>query len=376
MSLSGYRQMLLALVGCSACGVFQSAPIEPDSDEDASNVVVNTESEAAQQQFAANVTMATRYRPRCSSSSSRPKVLVTGFGRFLSIADNATGRIVSALVPSARYPNTSPPAEGKVDPPGPQLSVSTETLTLPGVGAVDVCAMILPVYWDLAAIFIAKEIDSFKPSFVLMNGVAGPKQPIWIELGATNDARGLEDGSNQLRPDVPTGQGNAKLIEGLSASETLQGNLLSWKAVAASAADAVERHAEDIDKGARFGDVLQGVKLTTFPRSSNTYICNNVTFVTSWLMNHPNRTIQLLRASKPVAGVPDSVPLQMSSNFTAVPRVFVHWPSELADTHHAAGAEVMKAILAGQLKALKDGDMPTVGENALASSVETGGAHF
>jgi hypothetical protein len=377
MSISGYRGILLALVGCSACGVFQSDPIDPESDEDASKVVVNTESEAAQRQFAANVTMASRYTPRCSGSRNRPKVLVTGFGRFMSIADNATGRIVSTLVPSARYPKTSAPAEGKVDPPEPQLSVSTETLTLPGVGAVDVCAMILPVYWDLAAIFIAKEVDAFKPSFVLMNGVAGPKQPIWIELGATNEARGLEDGSNQLRPDDQDGKANAKLIEGLSENETLQGNLLSWKAVAASASAAVAQHAKDIDKGERFGDVLQGVKLTSFPRSSNTYICNNVTFVTGWLMNHPNRTIPLLRASKPVSGVADSVPIKMTKDFTKVPRVFVHWPSELADKHHAAGAEVMKAILAGQLKALSDGDMPTVGDNALATLVETGGgAHF
>ena len=47
--------------------------------------------------------------------------------------------------------------------------------------------MILPVYWDLAAILIAKEMDSFEPAFVMMNGVAGQRQPIWIELGATNE---------------------------------------------------------------------------------------------------------------------------------------------------------------------------------------------
>ncbi|MBC7018179.1 hypothetical protein, partial [Salmonella enterica] len=100
-----------------------------------------------------------------------------GFGRFMSIRDNATGRIVSAVVPSARYPETAPPPAGVVDPPAQQLSVSSATLVLPGAGPVDVCAMILPVYWDLAAILIAKEMDAFQPTFVMMNGVAGDRQP-------------------------------------------------------------------------------------------------------------------------------------------------------------------------------------------------------
>ena len=50
--------------------------------------------------------------------------------------------------------------------------VATTTIVLAGAGPVDVCAMILPVYWDLAAILVAKEIDAFRPNLVLMNGVA------------------------------------------------------------------------------------------------------------------------------------------------------------------------------------------------------------
>src|SRR5699024_9149414 len=126
------------------------------------------------------------YVPQClgPAGSSRPRVLVTGFGRFMSIENNATGRIVSALVPDVSYPETHAPATGELDPPEPQLSVAVSTLDLADIGTVDVCAMILPVYWDLAAILIAKETEAFQPSFVMMNGVAGPRQPLWIELGA------------------------------------------------------------------------------------------------------------------------------------------------------------------------------------------------
>ena len=65
-----------------------------------------------------------------------------------------------------------------------------------------------------------------------------------------------------------------------------------------------------------------------------------------------------------------------TADLTKVPRVFVHWPSEMADKHHAAGADVMKAIIAAQLTAIKRGDKPTVGDNALADSTMQGGAFF
>ena len=99
--------------------------------------------------------------------------MVTGFGRFMSINDNATGRMISKLVPGAVYPETTSPPAGNVDPPGPQLNVASTTLVLPESGLVDVCSMILPVYWDLASILIAKEMEAFEPTFVMMNGVAG-----------------------------------------------------------------------------------------------------------------------------------------------------------------------------------------------------------
>jgi pyrrolidone-carboxylate peptidase len=379
----GARRLLAILLtlsaACSlpACAADDDAGTDDDAAGSEDEVRVDTRSPAARRQYDANVAFATSYSPRCArGATDRPRVLVTGFGRFMSIGNNATGRIVSTLVPSAPYPETTAPAAGEVDPPAPQLSVGTSTIDLPGVGAVDVCGMILPVYWDLAAILISKELDAFEPSLVLMNGVAGARQPIWIELGATNRAAKLDDGSNQLRPATGPNDDFAKIVETAPRSEDARGNLLGWRAVESAAREAVVRHADDRENGVRFGDLLPGVKLAGFPRSSNTYLCNNVTYVTGYLMSHPNREVRLLRASPPERGKTNLVRVKQSKDFRATPRVFVHWPSELAGVHHRAGAEVMKSILAAQLAALARGEPPTVGDNALADPTLQGGDFF
>lgn len=347
--------------------------ITGDDDE----VKVDTRTPAARRQYDANVAFATSYVPRCTrEETGHPRVLITGFGRFLSITNNATGRIVSTVVPSAAYPETVAPAEGLVDPPEAQLSVGTSTLELPGAGLVDVCAMVLPVYWDLAAILIAKEMNAFEPSFVMMNGVAGSRQPLWVELGATNRAAPLDDGSNQLRPAVSPGESHAKLVETAPRDEDARANILSWRAVEGAARDAIERHGGDIDQGTRLGDVLPDAKLAGFPRTSNTYLCNNVTYVTGYLMSHPGRRVRLLRASPPLPGAVNEVAVTMNADLRDVPRVFVHWPSTMADKHHAAGAEIMKAIVDAQLSALARGELPTQGDNALADPSLRGGTFF
>jgi hypothetical protein len=371
--------LLLACVALAlgACADDEAAIGETTTD-DSNEVKVDTRSPEARRQYDANVAFASTYAARCQRGpAERPRVLVSGFGRFMGIENNATGRIVSKLV-SVPYPETSSPPPGQVDDPAPQLSVATTTIDFPGVGEVDVCGMILPVYWDLAAILIAKEIDAFAPSFVMMNGVAGNRQPIWIELGATNRAAPLDDGSNQLRPAVGSGEPYARIIESASRSEDAQGNMLSWRAVETAARAAVANHANDVESDAetRFGDLLPDAKLAGFPRSSNTYLCNNVTYVTSWLMDHPNKEIRLLRANPAIRGRINDVRVKLTGDYRSVPRVFVHWPSELADVHHAAGADVMKAIIGAQLAAQKTGNAPTRGENALADQTLQGGDFF
>jgi hypothetical protein len=363
-----------ALGACAADDDWTSGETTTD---DSNEVKVDTRSPEARRQYDANVAFATSYTSRCQHpSSDHPRVLVTGFGRFMDIANNATGRIVSTVVPTARYPETSSPPAGQVDDPAPQLSVGTTTIDFPGVGPVDVCGMVLPVYWDLAAILIAKELDAFKPTFVMMNGVAGDRQPIWIELGATNRAAQLDDGSNQLRPAVTNGEPYARIIESASRSEDAQGNMLSWRAVESAARSAIEAHAGDIDADQRFGDLLPDVKLAGYPRSSNTYLCNNVTFVTGWLMGHPNKEVRLLRASPAIRGRINDVRVKLTTDHRSVPRVFVHWPSQLAAKHHAAGAEVMKAIIGAQLSALRSNDLPSRGDNTLADETLQGGDFF
>jgi hypothetical protein len=375
------RHVSLALLAgaallATACTSETSGDEEAAGDE--SEVKVDTRTPAARRQYDANVAFEMGYAPRCTrNTSGRPRVLLTGFGRFMSIGNNATGRLVSTVVPDAHYPQTFPPASSDVvDPPGPQLSVATSTITLPGAGLVDVCAMILPVYWDLAAILISKEMDAFQPSFVMMNGVAGERQPIWIELGATNRAAPLDDGSSQLRPAVRENEAYAKIVDNAARSENARANLLSWNAVAGAASAAVERHAADVDEDTRFGDVLQGVKLAGFPRNSNTYLCNNVTYVTGYLMSHPRTPVRLMKASPAIRGQINEVKVQTNSDLRAVPRVFVHWPSEMATKHHKAGAEVMKAIIDAQLTALEHGETPTQGNNTLADPSLSGGDFF
>lgn len=366
---------VFAALAIAACTAGESE--EDSTGEDSNEVRVDTRSPEARRQYDANVAFASSYVARCTRGpAERPRVLVTGFGRFMSIENNATGRIIAALVPNATYPRTVSPPAGQVDDPAPQLSVGVTTMNLPDIGDVDVCGVILPVYWDLAAILIAKEIDAFAPSMVLMNGVAGERQPIWIELGATNRASPLDDGSNQLRPAVQSGEPYARIVETAPRSDDAQPNLLSWSAVHEAAKKTIEVHADDVDNGKRFGDLLPDAKLGGFPRSSNTYLCNSVTYVTGWLMNHPNEAVRLLRASPAVRGKQNDVRIKLSGDYRNVPRVFVHWPSDMLDAHHVTGAAIMRAMIRAQLLASKQGDVPTPGDNANADPTLQGGAFF
>ncbi len=123
----------------------------------------------------------------------------------------------------------------------------------------------------------------------------------------------------------------------------------------------------------RFGDLLPDVKLAGFPRSSNTYLCNNVTFVTGWLMSHPQSKVRLMRATPAKRGAINEIDVKLAKDYSKVPRVFVHWPSELASKHHAAGAEVMKSVIAAQLASQAEA---TLGDNAIADPTLQGGAFF
>jgi len=359
--------VLTALAACSASNT--DHPSEGTS-EDA--VIVDTKAPLAKAQYDADAAFARAYTPRCAPTTGRPRVILTGFGRFQGLLDNVTGRVVSHLVPAAVYPATDPAPAGQIDPPEPQTSVALGTVTLDQTGDVDVCAMILPVYWDLAAILIAKEIDSFAPNFVLMDGVAGTEQPIWLELGSVNRAMTELDGSDILHPKGKSGE-FAPIITSASSNDTLKGLFLSYDAVQSAAQATIDLHADDVVEGRRFDEVLQGVKRTGFPRSGNTYLCNNVSYVTNYLMSNPGKTVALLSASNGSRDDKNGVQVSIRRNVQNVPRVFVHWPSTLTGSHIDDAADVVRSIIDAQLVSLAPGgEAPFVGNNSMAEIVADG----
>jgi pyrrolidone-carboxylate peptidase len=341
----------LAFIGCDS-----TAP-ETEGDD----VIVRTETEEEWAQYVANVDFAAGYVPRCAvGDGTRPRVLVTGFGRFLENEENATGRMLSRWVPGLEYPLTEPPPKGEVDDPAAQLRVSQGVVTLDGVGEVDVCGLVLPVFWDVAAIVALREVAAFRPDFVLMNGIAGDVQPIWLELGAVNEAVSLPDGSGTLAP-VTSG---SPLVLEASADERARGNLLSWTETRVGAEAEIANLAPERDAaGVAFGEIVTGVRFAGYPRSSNTYLCNNTTYAVGYAMDHPNDVIRLLQPSQPREGGPTGVDVSLADDMSKIPRVFVHWPKTLSGEHLDRGAAVMKAIVASQLSATA---APTRGDDAIA----------
>ncbi|MCU0656681.1 MAG: hypothetical protein MUF64_15935 [Polyangiaceae bacterium] len=361
--------LLLVAGGASqlACSPAESPDAEVPVTGDEDEVIVRTETEEEWAQYQASLKFALGYKARCPATSGRPRVIVSGYGRFMSNRSNATGKMIQKLIPEALYPETDPPAPGEVDDPAPQTSVALGTLDLPGAGKVDVCAMILPVFWDLASILVLKEIQAFRPDLVLMNGIAGPAQPLWLELGSVNKAMNAPDGSNLLAPVE-----GSPLIPKASAADQARGLRMSWDAVklAAEGAIAVESDTQD-EQGNALQDILSGAKFAGFPRPSNTYLCNNVAYTVNYLMGYPGRSVKLMQASQPRPGQPSSISVKLTRDHRLTPRDFIHWPGSLSDRNLDAAARVLAAIIDAQLLALREGDLPTPGTNDRAEVTES-----
>lgn len=356
-----FRATALALLaGLGACDAARKPGTETN------DVVVDTESEAAWAQYLANHTFASSYAPRCrpyepsaiDGLSRRPRVLVTGFGRFLDIRENATGRIIERFLPGLAYPETEPPAPGEIDDPAAQTSVDSGVVSLPISGEVEVCAMVLPVFWDLAGALVLAESESFAPDLIVMNGVAGYTQPLWLELGAVNEAVGLEDGSGVLAAQ-PDSRILTEIPDGLDARP----NLLSWSAVREAAEREVAARSPSLEGERSFGEVLGGVRYAGFPRGSNTYLCNDTTFLVSTVLDHPGHVFRVLEPSHPREGGPTGLDVSTNLDGATLPRVFVHWPSSLTGAHLGDAAAVLGAIVDAQLGA---SDAPTRGDPSLA----------
>src|SRR5687768_9921343 len=202
-------------------------------------MIVDATTPLGWQQHQANLAFARDYQPSARVGARRRKrVLVTGFGRFRDNLVNASGLVVTKLLPGLAYPYTAPPDDAAVDPPETQTAVGVGTVTLDGVGEVDLCAMVLPVFWDLAAVLVLTEIAAFEPDFIVMNGIRSSRQPLWLELGAVNRAGRLEDGSTHLRP-IDEG---APLVPLAAPRELARGNLASWRALRRAARTEIARN--------------------------------------------------------------------------------------------------------------------------------------
>lgn len=347
------------LATLAACG-----PAEVGEDE--LEVVLDTESELAWAQYQANLEFAKSYVARCDATAAEDadhRVLVTGYGRFMSTRANATGEMVSELIEELVYPMTDSPGAGEVDDPGPQLAVAQGTIELPGAGKVAVCAMVLPVYWDLAPYLVAKEAAAFGPEMVLMHGIAGYRQSTWLEMGAINKASGSRDGSNITKVD----EGGAPLIPDADESEFARPNLASWEPMKKAMELAREEHAEVMREGTAFGDAVPGIMLAGFPRSTNTYLCNNVTYTVGYLMDHWDEEVTLMEASHVREGAEAGLPITLGVDLSNVPRLFMHWSSNLRDEHVTAGSELIRAAIDAQLTSLDaEEGRPIRGDNDIA----------
>lgn len=348
------------LTGCTA------QDDAPSTDE--GEVRIDTTGDTERAQYDAAVDFVTNYQPRCTKprADGVKRVLISGYGRFMSNRNNATGRIVSALAGLA-YPETNPPAAGAVDPLAPQLAVRTQTVRWPESGAVEICALILPVVWDVAPIVLLRELAAFKPDLVLMNGIADVHQDLWIELGGVNEAAPYQDGTNLLVPYTRDGE-SIPLLDGAPATHP---NSMSWDIVSRAANAAIERATADHPE---LADILYGAVLAGFPRSGNTYLCNNITFTTSYLMDSPGTRARLLEASTPIEGRTNFVDVRLPGDFRAIPRTFLHWPSALEDGDGPAiGARIVAALADAQLSAIEP---PSPGNNDLADPSLRGGSTF
>ncbi|MFO0666264.1 MAG: hypothetical protein U0174_20080 [Polyangiaceae bacterium] len=271
-------------------------------------------SEVARRQYEATQAFAEAFRgePAPPHLAQLPQVLVTGFGRFLHHADNASGHLVSALVPTVKYPRTSRGDESQVDLPEPQFARAWHEAVLPSGKHVALCGMIVPVQWGLGPALLAKQCASMSPAFVMMNGIAGAAQPLWLERGAANVAAAKVDGTGLLRPVELEGGGAQPLVPGAPPALPCFASFDELRAAAdEEILSAIAERPEE-----NLGDVLPGALLQVAARADNRYLCNELTFA----------ACRLFRETK-------------------TPFVFLHWPSSMTAPHIAVGTRVLTRLV-------------------------------
>lgn len=157
--------------------------------------------------------------------------------------------------------------------------------------------VVLPVRWGMAPELAIRAARDFQAEMVIMNGVAGPRQPLFVEQGATNHCVPREDADGAW----------PKVVDRLEARPM---TIDRRRAVRAARA-AIAEHAHVMQGDVALGDVLLGARIAR-PRKSNGYVCNHVAF-------HVSRAHERCG--------------------------FLHWPSELHGAHVIAARAILERIV-------------------------------
>jgi|GEM_PF-7111157 len=196
------------------------------------------------------------------------KVLFAGFGPFPNTPVNATESMMRALAKHGKQ------------------------------------TIVLPVEWAHAAELLLAESITTKATWVLMNGVAGARQPMWIESAAMDVFAEREDAAGKMPEVIRT-----------TPTETVYVSI--DVGAAKKAADLAFRKVRDtVEGGLRLDAIMHGATMMD-PRAENAYVCND----TTW------------RVTRALSG-------------TGARAGFFHWPHELRGAHVEAACDVLLAIAA------------------------------
>lgn len=243
----------------------------------------------------------------CTSSSSAKRVMVTGFGLFDGVTYNLSGVIAQSLGSAAFTPQSplSGPDQiglagtvgaGSISSSAKGATTAVRTLRIRGIDY-EVCTVVLDVIWDLAAAIIVHEAESFQPDMIFMSGIGG--NDAVFEAGANNQAlaySGFASAGSSLPINTPVG---GPVLPGSPVEVPM-----TWDAVALESATS-----------SLIADIGYASVARTDATVGNTYICNNVSFVTLEAV----RGIELRLANGEIRWTP---------SVTSAPKVgFFHYPS-------------------------------------------------
>lgn len=279
-----------------------------------------------------------------SEDRALKRVLVSGFGRFLTHDFNATAHIVTGLLKDVSAPHAVIERFEGVHDPSEQTLLKYQRVSLDDHSEIALCVLVLPVFWELAPWLLLNTLKHFQPSIVLMNGIAGERQPLWLEQRCANRAKVCEDGSGHLVPQALSLTDEATELcaehKRDSESEKLR---LQWDAVARAAQHHLEAMKDQREGVFNLSDILQGILPMTEYRESNAYLCNALTYFCNYAMVHPQEELEFFaQSSQPLS-------FKLEGEWAHVARGFLHWPSELRGKHIECASALLRTIIQAEL---------------------------